>query len=92
MVGSSAGTWTAAFITGFTQALSGISSTRSQIHISLLEDLIQDPKSLMKDMFQVSSAWMIAFTPDLSHKHNASGVIRNPTVAGSCGRIRIACG
>ena len=50
---------------------------RSQMHISLLEDLGDNPQALMREIFgflQVDEA----FQPDLSHRYNVSGVIRNP--------------
>jgi hypothetical protein len=65
---------------------------RSQIHISLLEDLIQDPQELMRGLFGFIGVDE-SFTPDLSHKHNASGVIRNQllrTVWTNSNRIRVA--
>jgi hypothetical protein len=52
---------------------------RSQIHISLLEDLQTDPQGLLRGLFRFLEVDQ-SFTPDLSHKHNVSGVIRNPVV------------
>ncbi len=52
---------------------------RQQIHISLLEDLKSDAPGLMGSLLrflQVDES----FTPDLSHQHNASGIIRNPVL------------
>lgn len=65
---------------------------RSQIHISLLEDLIQDPQGLMRGLFDFIGV-DTSFAPDLSHKHNASGVIHNPLlrlVWTNSNRIRVA--
>jgi hypothetical protein len=65
---------------------------RSQIHISLLEDLIQDPQGLMCGLFGFIGVDE-AFEPDLTHKHNASGVIHNPllrTVWTHSNRLRVA--
>ncbi len=50
---------------------------RSQLHISLMEDLKDDPYGLMRSLFQFLEV-DDAFVPDLTHKHNVSGVIRNP--------------
>jgi Sulfotransferase family len=64
----------------------------SQLHISLLEDLIQEPTSLMKDIFRFLGV-DDSFPPDLSHKHNVSGVIRNPvkrTLWRRSNRLRVA--
>jgi hypothetical protein len=52
---------------------------RSQLHISLLEDLIRDAPGLMQSLFRFLDI-NESFSPDLSHKHNASGVIRNPAL------------
>jgi hypothetical protein len=65
---------------------------RSQLHISLLEDLVQDPQRLMRGLFQFLEVDG-DFTPDLSHKHNTSGVIRNPalrTLWTRTNRLRVA--
>lgn len=52
---------------------------RKQLHISLLEDLQANPQGLMQELFQFLEV-DDSFTPDLSHKHNVSGVIRNPAL------------
>ncbi len=51
----------------------------SQLHISLLEDLQTDPQGLMRELFRFLEVDE-SFAPDLSHKHNVSGVIRNPAL------------
>jgi hypothetical protein len=64
---------------------------RGQIHISLLEDLIQDPKGLMQGLYSFIGVDE-SFVPDLSHKHNVSGVIRNPLLRAlwtNSNRIRV---
>lgn len=50
---------------------------RSQIHVSLLEDLKDDPQALYRDLFRFLGIDP-DFTPDASQKHNASGIIRSP--------------
>jgi len=52
---------------------------RAQLHISLLEDLQSGPDDLMRNLFRFLEV-EDTFTPDLSHKHNVSGVIRNPAL------------
>jgi hypothetical protein len=52
---------------------------RAKLHISLLEDLQTDPQGLMRELFSFLEVEE-TFTPDLSHKHNVSGVIRNPAL------------
>jgi hypothetical protein len=65
---------------------------REQLHISLLEDLIQDPQGLMHSLFRFIGVDE-SFTPDLSHRHNASGIIRNPLLRAlwtRSNRLRVA--
>ena len=50
---------------------------RAQIHVSLLEDLQADAPGLMRRLFAFLEV-DDSFQPDTSHRHNASGVIRNP--------------
>lgn len=50
---------------------------RSRIHISLLEDLKDNPESLYRGLFRFLDIDP-NFTPDTSQRHNASGIIRNP--------------
>jgi hypothetical protein len=52
---------------------------REQLHISLLEDLKEDPNGLMRGLLRFLEVDE-GFLPDLSHKHNVSGVIRNPAL------------
>lgn len=49
----------------------------SQLFIRLFEDLQQNPHSLFEDLFRFLEV-DDTFIPDLSHKHNVSGIIRNP--------------
>lgn len=49
----------------------------TQLHISLFEDLQQDPQGLMRSIFRFLEVDE-DFVPDFSHKHNVSGIIRNP--------------
>ncbi|MBN1147698.1 MAG: sulfotransferase [Anaerolineales bacterium] len=51
--------------------------TRQQMHISLFEDLKNDPQGLLSDIFRFLGV-SDDFVVDLSHQHNVSGVIRNP--------------
>jgi hypothetical protein len=55
--------------------------TRQQMHISLFEDLKEDPHRLLSDLFRFLEV-RDDFVPDLSHQHNVSGVIRNPLLRG----------
>lgn len=50
---------------------------RSQLFIRLFDDLQNDPQTLFRDLFRFLEVDE-TFNPDLSHKHNVSGVIRNP--------------
>ena len=52
---------------------------RPQMHISLFEDLQADSQALICSIFQFLEV-DDSFFVDLSHHHNASGVIRNPLV------------
>lgn len=52
---------------------------REQIHISLLEDLKKDANGLVGNLFCFLDITE-RFQPDLSHKHNVSGIIRNPVM------------
>lgn len=52
---------------------------RQQLHISLFEDLKDDPNELMRSIFcflQIDPS----ITPNTSQRHNASGLIRNPAL------------
>lgn len=46
------------------------------IHVYLYEDLRNDPLSIMRDLFSVLGVDS-AFTPDVSAKHNVSGIPKN---------------
>lgn len=48
-----------------------------QMHITLLEDLIQDPQAYFRELFAFLGVDP-DFTPDLTQRHNRSGIIRNP--------------
>ncbi|MFM8321418.1 MAG: sulfotransferase domain-containing protein [Chloroflexota bacterium] len=50
---------------------------RRQMNISLLEDLKTDGPGLMRDIFRFLAVDE-RFVPDMEHRHNASGIIRNP--------------
>jgi hypothetical protein len=50
---------------------------RSQLNVSLIEDLRDDPQNLMHGIFQFLDI-DAAFQGDLTHRYNVSGVIRNP--------------
>ncbi len=50
-----------------------------QIHISLLEDLKADAPGLMRRLFRFVGV-SETYDPDLTHQHNASGIIRNPAL------------
>jgi len=50
---------------------------RQQLTISLIEDLFEDPLSILQSIFRKLGVDDI-FVPDLSHRHNVSGVIGNP--------------
>lgn len=52
---------------------------RSQMHISLFEDLQANPRELIRDIFHFLGVYE-AFEPVLERPHNASGVIRNPVL------------
>ena len=52
---------------------------RSQMHISLFDDLKQDGQGFMRDLFRFLEV-DDTFAPDMSHRHNVSGVIRNPVL------------
>lgn len=49
---------------------------RSQLFIRLFEDLQKEPQVLFKDLFNFLEVDE-TFVPDLEHRHNVSGVIRN---------------
>jgi len=50
---------------------------RQQMHISLMEDLIDHPQDLLLSLFRFLEVDE-SYASDLSHRHNPSGVIRNP--------------
>jgi hypothetical protein len=50
---------------------------REQLHISLFEDLKTDPMGLMHRLFHFLGVDS-RFNPDISRRHNASGLIPNP--------------
>jgi hypothetical protein len=52
---------------------------RKQMHVSLLEDLQVDAPGLVRQLFTFLEVDE-SFIPDASHKHNASGIIRNPVL------------
>jgi hypothetical protein len=65
---------------------------RRQLHISLMEDLKDNPVELMHSLFRFLEV-DDTFTPDMSHQHNVSGVIRNPilrTLWTRSGKLRSA--
>lgn len=49
----------------------------SNIHISLFDDLHSNPQALIKNIYNFLGV-NDAFVADLTHHHNASGIIRNP--------------
>ncbi len=50
-----------------------------QMHISLMEDLIEDAQGLMRDLYRFLEVDE-TFIPDLSRKRNVSGIIRHPVL------------
>ena len=50
---------------------------RQQMHISLYDDLHDDPDGLLRSIFHFLDVDQ-DFVPDLTHRHNVSGVIANP--------------
>jgi hypothetical protein len=52
---------------------------REQLHISLFEDLKNDADGLMRSIFSFLEVDP-TFAPNISQKHNASGLIRNPVL------------
>ncbi len=52
---------------------------REQMHISLFEDLKDDPKGLMRDLYTFLGV-DASFIPDTEHRYNPSGLIRNPVL------------
>jgi hypothetical protein len=52
---------------------------RDQMHISLLEDLIESPGDLVRDIFNFLGVDDTVCV-DFSHRYNASGIIRNPVL------------
>ncbi|MEW5871972.1 MAG: sulfotransferase [Chloroflexota bacterium] len=50
---------------------------RGQLHISLFEDLRDEPLSLMSDIYTFLGV-RADFKPDTTHRYNVSGLIRNP--------------
>jgi hypothetical protein len=53
---------------------------REQMHISLMEDLQDDPKALLKSIFHFLGTDEDFVPSDISHRHNPSGIIRNPAL------------
>ena len=53
--------------------------SRQQLHISLFEDLKDDPLGLVRSLCEFLEVDG-GFEPDMSHRHNVSGVIRNPVL------------
>jgi hypothetical protein len=65
---------------------------KEQLHISLFEDLKNNPKTLFRGLYRFLKVDE-KFSPDLSHKHNVSGVIKNPVLRNMwtrTGRLRAA--
>jgi hypothetical protein len=58
---------------------------RNQIHISLFEDLKEEPHELMSNLFRFLDVDE-TFVPDLSHRHNVTGIIRNPLLRAAWAR------
>ena len=52
---------------------------RQQLHISLLEDLKNDARGLMQELFEFLEVDP-NFTPNTTQLHNVSGLIRNPAL------------
>ena len=52
---------------------------REQLHISLVEDLSQDPIAILQSIFRKLGV-DDSIAPDPSHRHNVSGIIRNPVI------------
>jgi len=50
---------------------------RQQMHISLMEDLIDHPQDLLKSLFRFLEVDE-SYASDISHRHNPSGIISNP--------------
>jgi hypothetical protein len=50
---------------------------RAHMHISLFEDLKNDAQSLMRSLYQFLDVDE-SYVPDTSHRHNVSGIIKNP--------------
>jgi hypothetical protein len=50
---------------------------RSQLYITLMEDFQTDPKIILSNIFGFLAVDQ-KFSPDTSHRHNPSGIIRNP--------------
>jgi hypothetical protein len=50
-----------------------------QFHISLVEDLKEDPSGLMRSIYRHINV-DDTFEPDMSYRHNVSGVVRNPVL------------
>lgn len=59
---------------------------RQQLHISLFEDLKNQPDELMCNIFNFLEVDP-AFRPDTTQKHNASGLIRNPVLRAMYARL-----
>ncbi len=67
---------------------------RHQMHISLQDDLRDDPQDLVRDLFAFVGVDR-NFQPDTSHRHNASGIIRNKALRylwTQSGRMRAVIG
>ncbi|MBN1147700.1 MAG: sulfotransferase [Anaerolineales bacterium] len=48
-----------------------------QFHISLVEDLKENPSGLLRSIYRHINV-DDTFEPDMSHRHNVSGIVRNP--------------
>ena len=65
---------------------------QDQLHISLFDDLKSNPLDFAKRIFNFLDV-DDSFVPDMSHRHNASGIIRNPILRflwTRSGKLRVA--
>ena len=58
---------------------------RNQIHISLFDDLKENPYELISSLYKFLDV-DDTFRPDLSHRHNVTGIIRNPLLRAAWAR------
>ena len=58
---------------------------RNQMHISLFDDLKEKPYELLSSLYKFLDV-DDTFVPDLSHRHNVTGIIRNPLLRAAWAR------